>query len=198
MQRHHVLALETLFTQISISLRRPGFRSACGSPIPISIWLNCNIYVVVVFCLFFMRPAFCMHFNCANWRTTLVCSHYSWPPWSWHLSSKDCMSAVWLAVKRNETLRCCHLPIFQWNVPWKLLQTLLSNWSNLLGMMGKKQVGDVLRVWNDVFKFGPFCRGASHRRRAAIQTGLLHTLERWTSALIHCMQKLKYTQTCAP
>ena len=104
------------------------------------------------------------------------------------------MSAVWLAVKRNETLRCCHLPIFQWNVPWKLLQTLLSNWSNLLGMMGKKQVGDVLRVWNDVFKFGPFCRGASHRRRAAIQTGLLHTLERWTSA--DTLQRL-HTQSCS-
>ena len=41
----------SLFTQISISLRRPGFRCACGSTIPISIWLNCNIYVVVVFCL---------------------------------------------------------------------------------------------------------------------------------------------------
>ena len=41
-----------------------------------------------------------------------------------------------------------------------------------------------------VFEFGPFCRPASHRSsgRAAIQTGVLHTLERSNTAMSLQMQ----------
>ena len=75
--------------------------------------------------------------------------------------------------------------------------SLKPNRSNLLGMMastGKKQVGDVLRVGNEVFKFGPFCRslpqGGEHPYKLDFFTHL-----RDGRALIHCSE---HEHTCAP
>ena len=115
-----------------------------------------------------------------NWRTTLQLTASILAPIfkGLHVGGFDWL---WKETKHSDVV------IFQspWNASWKLLRTLLPNWSDLPGMMGSAVW--VKSKWGMFYGFGMMFLNsdlfvASHRGRAAIQTGLLHTLERWTSA----------------
>ena len=196
--RHHNLPFETifLFTQILISLGRADFL--------LCMWLRrSNVHNVINSSKLHVWNSVrccCSLFYVWLWFELCLCTlknhiRVDRRPSSTFLQRIACRRLWLAAVKRNETLRCCDLPIDMKCVS-DASYSFIFDWSNLLGMMSsggsglKKQVGDVLRGWNDVFNFGPFCR-TSHRGRAAIQTGLLHTLERWTSA--HTL----HTHSCA-
>ena len=82
-----------------------------------------------------------------NWRTTLQLTASILAPIfkGLHVGGFDWL---WKETKHSDVV------IFQspWNVSWKLLRTLLPNWSNLLGMMGSAVW--VKSKWGMFYGFG--------------------------------------------
>ena len=82
--------------------------SLCMWLTQVSIWLNCNLcccrslffYVTHILHAFQLSA----HIVCAHIKEPQKLTeepHYSWPPRSWHLSSKDCMSAALIGCEKK-------------------------------------------------------------------------------------------------
>ena len=132
--------------------------SLCMWLTQVSIWLNCNLCCCrsLFFYMTHILHAFQLsaHIVCAhteephvNWRTTLQLTASILAPIfkGLHVGGFDWL---WKETKHSDVV------IFQspWNVSWKLLRTLLSNWSDLLGMMGSAVW--VKSKWGMFYGFG--------------------------------------------